>query len=115
MLPLPVSGSVLKSFGAPDGFGGLENGISIATRASAAVSSPTDGWIAFSGPYRTYGQLLIINGGGGYYVVLAGLSQVNVVVGQFVLCRRADRIDGRWIGPDGRRNCYWRHATRPLC
>jgi septal ring factor EnvC (AmiA/AmiB activator) len=85
MLPLPVSGSLLKSFGAPDGFGGLEKGLSIATRAGAAVSSPTDGWIAFSGPYRTYGQLLIINGGGGYYVVLAGLSQVNVVVGQFVL------------------------------
>ena len=85
MLPLPVSGTVLKSFGAPDGFGGVEKGISIATRPRAAVSSPTDGWVAFSGPYRTYGQILIINGGGGYYVVLAGLTQVNVVVGQFVL------------------------------
>ena len=85
MLPLPVSGTVLKSFGAPDGFGGVEKGISIATRPSAAVSSPTDGWIAFSGPYRTYGQILIINGGDGYYIVLAGLAQANVVVGQFVL------------------------------
>ena len=84
-LPLPVSGSLLKSFGAPDGFGGVEKGISIATRANAAVSSPTDGWVAFSGPYRSYGQLLILNGGGGYYVVLAGLSKVNVVLGQFVL------------------------------
>jgi murein hydrolase activator len=85
MLPLPVSGAIMKSFGAPDGFGGSEKGISIATRPDAAVSSPTDGWVAFSGPYRSYGQLLIINGGGGYYVVLAGLSQVNVIVGQFVL------------------------------
>ena len=85
MLPLPVSGIVLKSFGASDGFGGVEKGISIATRPGAAVSSPTDGWVAFSGPYRTYGQILIINGGGGYYVVLAGLAQANVVVGQFVL------------------------------
>lgn len=85
ILPLPVSGTLLKSFGTPDGFGGFEKGISLATRPSAAVSSPTDGWVAFSGPYRTYGQLLIINGGGGYYVVLAGLTQVNVVVGQFVL------------------------------
>jgi septal ring factor EnvC (AmiA/AmiB activator) len=85
MLPLPAAGTVLKSFGAQDGFGGAEKGISIATRPGASVSSPTDGWVAFSGPYRTYGQILIINGGGGYYVVLAGLTRVSVVVGQFVL------------------------------
>ena len=52
---------------------------------SALVASPTDGWIAFSGPYRTYGQLLIINAGGGYYVILAGMTKTNVEVGQFVL------------------------------
>lgn len=85
MLPLPVSGTIVKSFGAANGFGGVEKGISIATGPNAAVSSPTDGWIAFSGPYRTYGQILIINAGGGYYVVLAGLARVNVVVQQFVL------------------------------
>jgi len=49
------------------------------------VVAPCDGWIAFSGPYRTFGQLLIINAGGGYYVVLAGMSRSNVNVGQFVL------------------------------
>jgi septal ring factor EnvC (AmiA/AmiB activator) len=49
------------------------------------VASPSDGWVAFSGPYRTYGQLLIINAGGGYYVVLAGMERINVEVGQFVL------------------------------
>ncbi|MEA2855812.1 MAG: murein hydrolase activator, partial [Methylobacteriaceae bacterium] len=37
------------------------------------------------GPYRTYGQLLIINAGSGYYVVLAGMERINVDVGQFVL------------------------------
>ena len=51
----------------------------------AVVASPSDGWVAFSGPYRTYGQLLIINAGGGYYVVLAGMERINVEVGQFVL------------------------------
>jgi septal ring factor EnvC (AmiA/AmiB activator) len=84
-LPLPVSGAVLKPFGAPDGFGGAEKGVSLAARLRAVVASPTDGWIAFSGPYRTYGQLLIINAGGGYYVVLAGMERINVEVGQFVL------------------------------
>ena len=84
-LPLPVGGSIVKTFGAPDGFGGAERGLSFATRAGAIVSAPCDGWISYSGPWRTFGQLLIINAGGGYYVVLAGMNRINVNVGQFVL------------------------------
>ncbi len=85
LLPLPVAGEIRKTFGAPDGFGGSERGLSIATRPGALVASPTDGWVSFSGPYRTYGQLLIINAGDGYYVVLAGMDRINVAIGQFVL------------------------------
>ncbi|MBV8568037.1 MAG: peptidoglycan DD-metalloendopeptidase family protein [Methylobacteriaceae bacterium] len=85
LLPLPAAGTLLKAFGDPDAFGGSERGLSLATRPSAIVSSPTDGWVVFAGPYRTYGELLIINAGGGYYVVLAGMDRINVDVGQFVL------------------------------
>ena len=84
-LPLPAAGAIVKTFGAPDGFGGSEKGVSLATPAKATVASPVDGWVAFSGPFRTYGQLLIINAGGGYHVVLAGMDRINVSVGQFVL------------------------------
>jgi septal ring factor EnvC (AmiA/AmiB activator) len=85
LLPLPVGGKIIKAYGAPDGIGGTEKGLSLATRPGAPVASPSDGWVAFSGPYRTYGQLLIINAGAGYYVVLAGMERINVEVGQFVL------------------------------
>jgi murein hydrolase activator len=85
LLPMPVSGEIRKAFGAPDGFGGNERGLSIATRSNAVVASPADGWVAFSGPYRTYGQLLILNAGDGYYIVLAGMARIGVEVGQFVL------------------------------
>ncbi len=85
MLPLPVTGNVSKRFGADDGFGSVEHGISLATRAKAVVSAPSDGWISFSGPYRTYGQLVIINAGSGYYIVLAGMDHIDVALGQFVL------------------------------
>jgi septal ring factor EnvC (AmiA/AmiB activator) len=85
LLPLPVSGTLVKAFGDSDGIGGTEKGISIATRAGAPVASPVDGWVAFSGPYRTYGQLLIINAGAGYYIVLAGMDRISIDVGQFVL------------------------------
>lgn len=85
VLPKPAAGETRKAFGAPDGFGGSERGVSIATRANAVVASPADGWVAFSGPYRTYGQLLILNAGDGYYIVLAGMARIGVEVGQFVL------------------------------
>ena len=84
-LPLPVSGEIVKTFGATDGFGGIEKGISMATRPNAVVVSPGDGWVMFAAPYRTYGQLLIVNAGDNYYVVLAGMERTNVAVGQFVL------------------------------
>jgi len=84
-LTLPAAGAVLRRFGASDGFGGTEKGLSIAARENGAVSAPCDGWVVFAGIYRSYGQLLIINAGAGYYVVMAGMSRIHVNVGQFVL------------------------------
>ncbi len=85
LLPMPVNGSTLRRFGAPDGFGGTTKGMSIATRNGAVVSAPSDGWVAFAGPFRSFGQLLIINAGGGYYILLAGMERITVALGQFVL------------------------------
>jgi septal ring factor EnvC (AmiA/AmiB activator) len=85
LLPLPVSGTMLKGFNAPDAAGGTLKGAAYATRPGAIVSAPCDGWVAFAGPFRTYGQLLIINAGGGYYLLLAGMERINVSLGQFVL------------------------------
>ena len=80
-----LQAQILRRFGTPDGYGGTEKGLSIGARDNGVVIAPADGWVAFSGPYRSYGQLLIINAGGGYYIVLAGMARINVNVGQFVL------------------------------
>jgi len=85
LLPMPVNGVKIRNFGATDRFGGTERGISIATRAGAQVTSPADGWVVYAGPFRSYGQLLILNAGGGYHVVLAGMERISVDIGQFVL------------------------------
>ncbi len=82
---LPAAGMILKGFGSPDGLGGIERGVSLATPAGATVSAPADGAVLFCGPYRTYGQLLIIDAGAGYYVLLAGMDRINVESGEFVL------------------------------
>jgi septal ring factor EnvC (AmiA/AmiB activator) len=85
LLPLPVNGVKTKGFGAPDGLGGTEKGMTIATRPSAQVTAPCDGWVVYAAPYRSYGQLLILNAGGGYHVLVAGMDRISVDVGQFVL------------------------------
>ncbi|HEY7232479.1 MAG TPA: peptidoglycan DD-metalloendopeptidase family protein [Pseudolabrys sp.] len=84
-VPIPVNGVKLKEFGTPDTSGGSEKGISIATRAGAQVTAPADGWVVYAGPFRSYGQLLILNVGGGYHVLLAGMDKISVDLGQFVL------------------------------
>jgi murein hydrolase activator len=84
-VPIPVNGVKLKDYGAPDGVGGVEKGISIATRAGAQVTSPADGWVVYAGPFRSYGQLLILDAGGGYHILLAGMERISVDLGQFVL------------------------------
>jgi len=85
MLPLPVNGVKVREFGAADHLGGTEKGISIATRSGAQVTAPCDGWVVYAGPFRSYGQLLILNAGGGYHVLLAGMERISVDIGQFVL------------------------------
>jgi septal ring factor EnvC (AmiA/AmiB activator) len=84
-LPLPVNGVKIREFGSPDGVGGTERGLAIATRAAAQVTAPCDGWVVYAGPFRSYGQLLILNAGGGYHVLLAGMERISVNPGQFVL------------------------------
>ncbi|HVY59311.1 MAG TPA: peptidoglycan DD-metalloendopeptidase family protein [Xanthobacteraceae bacterium] len=85
MLRLPVNGVKIRDFGAPDRNGGTERGQSVATRPGAQVTAPCDGWVVYSGPFRSYGQLLILNAGGGYHVLLAGMERISVDLGQFVL------------------------------
>jgi septal ring factor EnvC (AmiA/AmiB activator) len=85
LFALPVNGSKIREFGGSDGSGGVEKGISLATRAGAQVTTPCDGWVVYAGPFRSYGQLLILNAGGGYHVLIAGMERISVNIGQFVL------------------------------
>jgi murein hydrolase activator len=85
LFALPVNGSKIRDFGGSDGAGGVEKGISLASRPGAQVTTPCDGWVVYAGPFRSYGQLLILNAGGGYHVLIAGMERISVNIGQFVL------------------------------
>jgi septal ring factor EnvC (AmiA/AmiB activator) len=84
-LHLPVNGSRIREFGGSDGSGGTQKGLSIAARPGAQITAPCDGWVVYAGAFRSYGQLLILNAGGGYHVLLAGMDRISVDLGQFVL------------------------------
>jgi len=81
----PVEGIPVRSFGVNDGAGGTTQGITLETRPNASVTAPFDGKIAFAGPFRQYGQLLILEVGEGYHLLLAGLARLDGIVGQNVL------------------------------
>ena len=84
-LTLPVSGRTIRRFGERDEVGTRTQGVTLLTRAEAEVVAPHDGHIAFSGPFRDYGVLLIIAHGEGYHTLLAGLAETYVEVGQSLL------------------------------
>ena len=84
-IALPVTGKISRKFGADDGNGGVMLGDMVATQSAAIVTAPSDGSVLYAGPFRSYGQLLILNAGDGYHVVLAGMSRISVSLGQSVL------------------------------
>jgi septal ring factor EnvC (AmiA/AmiB activator) len=85
-LSQPVIGRIATTFGArPKGAPVAAKGVRFATRPGAQVVTPFGGEIVFSGPFRGYGPLLIIDHGEGYHSLLAGLGRIDAAVGQKLL------------------------------
>ena len=85
LLPFPAAGRVVSRFGDGDGVGGRRPNLAMAVRANATIRSPADGWVVYAGAFRSYGQLLILNTGNDYHIVLSGMNSLDVQTGQFVL------------------------------
>ena len=79
---LPVSGSTVSGFGerSPAGLSSL--GLTLAPRGGALVVAPAGGRVAFAGPYRGYGRIVIIEHEGGWTSLVTGMARVDVAVGQ---------------------------------
>ena len=83
-LPYPVQGSIIRHFGDATGLGTTLEGVAFNALPHANVITPVDGKVEFAGPFRSYGQLLILNAGEGYLVLLAGMKQISAELGQTV-------------------------------
>ena len=96
-LQLPIAGRTLAGFGALRTSGARTTGITLAPVAGAQVVAPAAGRIAFAGPYKGFGSIVILEHDGGWTSLVTGLARVDVAVGQSV-------IGGSPIGIAGRRD-----------
>ena len=87
---LPVAGRLVSGFGISSGIGGANGGaaqvqsrgISILAQSGAQIIAPGAGRVAFAGPYRGYGLIVIIEHGGGWTSLVTGLSQLDCWAGE---------------------------------
>jgi septal ring factor EnvC (AmiA/AmiB activator) len=118
----PVSGRILTAFGTRGEGGAPSRGIVIAATAGATVLAPISGQVVFAGPFRDYGQLLIIEHGEGYHLLLAGLGRIDSALGESVLAGEPIGIIGRdsggaaakGVGAPFRLYLELRHNGRPI-
>jgi len=113
-LPYPVVGRLERRYGAPAGGGLTSKGISIATVDGAQVVAPYAGRVVYAGAFRGYGQLLIIEHGEGYHSLMAGLTRIDSVIGQWVLAGEPIGVMGRAKGENPSLYVELRRNGRPI-
>lgn len=82
---LPVQGRTLVGFGAKRASGLASTGLTLAPVPQAQVVAPARGRIAFAGPYRGFGRIVIIEHAGGWTSLVTGLERIDVAVGDMVI------------------------------
>jgi septal ring factor EnvC (AmiA/AmiB activator) len=80
----PVEGRVVAGWGQPQSGGQVQRGVSYEAAAGAIVVAPWHGAIAYAGPFRGYGVILIVESGDGYHWLISGLGRLDVSPGQAV-------------------------------
>ncbi|ODT90678.1 MAG: metalloendopeptidase [Sphingobium sp. SCN 64-10] len=93
---LPAVGEVVTGFGEVSESGVRARGLTIATAPAATVVAPANGRVAFAGPFRGYGRIVIIEHGGGWTSLIANMDRITAQVGDEV--RQGDPL-----GAAGRR------------
>lgn len=84
-LGYPVIGQVIENYGDATVKGMHAKGMTMKAVEGATVLSPFNGTVLFSGPFKSYGNMLIIDCGNGYLILLAGLDEMNAMTGQEVM------------------------------
>jgi septal ring factor EnvC (AmiA/AmiB activator) len=101
--PAPVHGRVSLAFG-QRGEAGPARGVTFSTAGGARVVSPCTGRAVFAGPFRRFGQIIILECGPGLHLVLAGFDALDTEAGAALLAGEA--LGRLGAGADGRGALY---------
>jgi len=112
-LLVPVSGNLVRQFNDPDELGVASKGLTYETREGAQIVAPYDGRVLFAGPFKGYGQILIIEHGDGYHSLLAGLDRIEAAVGQWLVAGEPVGVMPRG-GASPRLYLELRHDGQPI-
>lgn len=82
---LPVQGRIVQGYGEQRSSGLRSNGLTITPSEAAQVVAPAPGRVAFSGPYRGFDRIIIIEHPGGWTSLITGLERTSVEVGESLL------------------------------
>jgi septal ring factor EnvC (AmiA/AmiB activator) len=113
-LVFPVMGQVVVRYNQTSAAGVESRGITIESRAGALVTAPFDGVVVFVGPFRGYGQLLIIEHSEGYHSLLAGMGRIDGALGQWVLAGEPVGVMGSDLGEAYRLYVELRRDGQPV-
>ncbi len=78
---LPVAGQLVTGLGEVSTEGVRSRGLTLATWPGAQVVAPTGGRVIYAGKFRRYRNIVILDHGGGWTSLVAGLDRVLVRVG----------------------------------
>lgn len=81
----PAVGDLVQRFGAAMAAGRPSEGVAYATRAGAQVVAPSAARVAYAGPFRSFGKVLILEAERDYVLVLTGLGTAFAQPGDRVL------------------------------
>jgi septal ring factor EnvC (AmiA/AmiB activator) len=81
---LPVEGRVVTGMGEISDAGVHARGLTLETAAGAAVVAPANGRVAYAGRFRGYGEIVILDHGGGWSSTITHLATLSVRVGETV-------------------------------
>lgn len=78
---IPRNGQLVFGFSELNDTGYRERGIRLRLPPSASVAAPASGRVSFAGTYRGFGQIIIIEHGGGWTSLVTNLASLSVSAG----------------------------------
>ena len=77
-LRAPVPGRITRNYGSG------AKGMTVSTRSNAQVIAPYAGRIEFAGAFKNYDNVVILNVGDGYFILMTGMGETYVETGENV-------------------------------